>query len=254
MSTSTEILNSDSPLPCPRCDKLFRLPAGFTASNALACPHCQEQVTGQEILDAMVPTATMVEGVSVDTGDPAPNIDSSATEGRRPTRSFDEQDYVIPKPLKTATRRRRSRHPERKTREPADDEATKSKTGSDEATKSKAGSDEVRKSSGDRSRSRSRHSSRKKKKEASPGVEMLKIVFGGLLALPIAQLILWWAFNADPVGLAQPTSKVASFIVPPRLRPAPEIEEEDGKEPRNKDMPQSQKIHDNNIPRLITPN
>ena len=230
MSTSTEQLNSDSPLPCPRCEKLFRLPDGFTTSNALACPHCQEQVTGREILDALAPTATIVEGVSIETA-------GSKADGRKKL-SFDEQDFVIPKPLKTATRRSRSRHPERKGRDKGDEAEV---------------SNSSRSSSSSRSGSRTR-SSRRQKKEASAAAEIVKIIFGGILALPIAQLILWWGFNADPASLAEPTSSVVSFIVPPKLRLDAEVVEDDMvEEPHNKDMPKSQKINDKErIPRTIT--
>lgn len=81
--------------------------------------------------------------------------------------------------------------------------------------------------------------------------ELIKIALGGLLALPIAQLILWWGFNSDPLGLASPASNVASFIVPPRLRPGEVVEDEDPE--GNKDMPESQEMHDTRVPKTITP-
>ena len=216
MSASTDILSSEKPLPCPSCKQLFRLPEGFTARNALACPHCNEEVTGQEILDTVAPTARII-----DSGPDAPldvSVEPTNEKSQKPVRqarSFDEQDFVIPKPLKTATRRSRSRHPERKG-------------------------------------SRKRSSRKKKKKEANAGKEFIKIAFGGLLALPIAQLVLWWGLNSDPLNLAGPTSSIASFVVPPKLRPIV-IPEEETEEKRNKDMPKNQKLNDHNLPLRLPP-
>ena len=218
-------LDTQSPLPCPKCAKLFRLPDGFTTSHALACPHCEEQVTGQQIMEAMAPTAKMVS---------APT--ATAQSGARPTRSFDEQDFVIPKPLKTAVRRRRSL-PER--------------VGSDSGDEKESSSSQRSRSSSSSSSSRSRKGKSSKKKEVSTVGEIFKIALGGLLALPIAQVVIWWLFAADPLSLAEPTSKFASFLVPPKLQPPAKIE--DLEEEHDKDMPANQKMHDDTVPFRINP-
>ena len=234
--SDTVTLQTDSPLPCPKCSKLFRLPDGFTSTSALACPHCQQQVTGNEILAAMAPTAKIVD---VPVAAPA-----NPNSGARPTRSFDEQDFVIPKPLKTAQRRSR-RHPERKS------PLTEERDGPKSSSESSGGSS-GKSSGGSSSRSSGKSSSKKGKKAepANPLAELLKIVLGGVLALPIAQLILWWAFNSDPLGFAPKTSQFAAFLVPPKLQPAEAvIEEEQG----DKDLPDSQMLHDDRVPMRIQP-
>jgi hypothetical protein len=48
---------------------------------------------------------------------------------------------------------------------------------------------------------------------------LLKIVLGGLLAIPVAQLILWWVFGRDPLDLARPVHDFAPFLVPESLAP-----------------------------------
>ncbi len=227
MSLSSEPLKSDSPLPCPGCGKLFRLPTGFTASHSLACPHCQQQVTGQQILDALVPTATIIEGANQPSPAHTPKTPGSSS-GRR-TLSFDEQDFVIPKPLKTATRRSSRRHPERRSGIQRDS------------------SNETQRSESNSSSSQSR-----RQPETNAGKEFFKIILGGLLALPIAQLLLWWALNLDPLGLSAATHKVVPFVVPPKLRPAEVIETDD--EPKSKPgMPPSQRLNDDDIPISILP-
>jgi hypothetical protein len=219
MNAPTDPLKQDAPLPCPRCGKLFRLPAGFTADHALACPHCQEQVTGQEILNALVPTATIVQPAAVAAGSGAAQPAARPGQGdTRSSRSFDEQEFVIPKPLKTATRPRSSRHPQRRS-------------------------------------SRGRSSSPPIRKETNSTTETIKIVFGAIVALPVAQLILWWVFAVDPAGLAAPTSQVLPFVVPAGLRPETVAEEDllEQQEEVNKDMPPTQQLNDQRIPRQLNP-
>ncbi len=208
MSQKVDILDSKEPLPCPICSKLFRLPQGFQESSAVACPHCEKQVTGAQLVESQIPTAKILDNS-------APQVNEAAagqevkTAGR--TRSFDEQDFVIPKPLKTATRSSRSRHPQRKSK-----------------------------------------STKREMEKSNPLVEIMKIGFGAVLALPIAQLILWWGFSSDPLSIAPGVAHYAEFLVPPKLQPEREKEAEE--EARNKDAPPSQRIHDEKgIPIGIVP-
>ena len=76
--------------------------------------------------------------------------------------------------------------------------------------------------------------------------ELWRIVLGGLLALPIAQLILWWGFAVDPLGLGPKVYPYAPAVVPAKVfRPAVEVRDE---VPVNKDMPPSQRMIDEQIP------
>ena len=50
--------------------------------------------------------------------------------------------------------------------------------------------------------------------EKNPLLEFTKIVLGGLLALPVAQLIFWWGVKTDPIKLGPKVSKIAPFVVP----------------------------------------
>ena len=82
--------------------------------------------------------------------------DGAAGSGSvRQARSFDEQDFVIPKPLKTAVRSRRRRRSE------SEDDST-------------AGTSRAE----NRGRSSSSSRRKKKKKEANPLAEFGKVVFG----------------------------------------------------------------------------
>ena len=56
---------------------------------------------------------------------------------------------------------------------------------------------------------------------------MIKIVVGGLLAFPIAYLMVLWLFHQDPLNLGPSLEKVAPFVVPADLRgPEPASEED----------------------------
>ena len=54
--------------------------------------------------------------------------------------------------------------------------------------------------------------------EPSPVVVFLKIVGGGLLALPLAYLIVMWIFSRDPLGIGESLGEKVPFLVPSALR------------------------------------
>jgi hypothetical protein len=41
---------------------------------------------------------------------------------------------------------------------------------------------------------------------------------GALLALPVAQLIIWWGLGSDPVKIGPPVATLVPFIVPEQFR------------------------------------
>lgn len=73
------------------------------------------------------------------------------------------------------------------------------------------------------SRSRSK-GSRSSSKGSSGGTEMVKVVLGGLLALPIAYMLLFWVFTKDPLNLAPAIHRAFPFAVPEVLIPDSETE------------------------------
>lgn len=58
----------------------------------------------------------------------------------------------------------------------------------------------------------------------SPVMEAFKIIIGGMLAAPIAYLLLMWGFSRDPLNLVPEISKYAPALIPPILEP----QDEDG--------------------------
>lgn len=68
------------------------------------------------------------------------------------------------------------------------------------------------------------------RRQKHPGWEFAKIVAGGLLAIPVSQLILWWLpgdWRRDPFKLGPVVGKAIPWIVPKSLRD-PEDDSDDG--------------------------
>lgn len=57
--------------------------------------------------------------------------------------------------------------------------------------------------------------------EPHPVLEFIKMVLGGLLALPLAYAILLWVFMLDPLGVAPQVGKTVPLLVPRAYRPKP---------------------------------
>jgi hypothetical protein len=68
-----------------------------------------------------------------------------------------------------------------------------------------------------------RHSSSRRRptvnssKKSGQWVEIGKVILGALLALPVAQLIIWWVLSVDPLQLAPAVAKVVPFAVPAKV-------------------------------------
>jgi hypothetical protein len=71
---------------------------------------------------------------------------------------------------------------------------------------------------------------RPKKPAKNPVFEVLKIVLGGAAAIPIALLILWWAFGKDPFEAGPLIAKYVPAIVPAKFHGGPAVNKnsEDG--------------------------
>lgn len=55
------------------------------------------------------------------------------------------------------------------------------------------------------------------KSKTKEWVEIAKVILGALLALPVAQLIIWWVLAVDPLQLAPSVAKVVPFAVPGKV-------------------------------------
>ena len=200
---------SDSAVNCSRCDGLFRLPRGISGKATLVCPHCNTELKVSDLFD-MLPVAK----VSQDSGHDDEHESGLKTE-KEPARTskyaIDEQSYSIPKPFKTAQRRRHHK-------------------GAGGTT---------------------RHKTTKRvpfaKKKTGP-MDIVKMACGGLLAIPIAQIILWWVFAVDPFQLVDRVYPYVPAIIPPALAPVEIKADDENANQRNRDMPPGQTLNDDGVP------
>lgn len=192
---------------CPHCDGLFRIPSGVSGSATLECPHCQAESPASKLFSA-VPMAKVSNtgSPSDEPSQAAPSIEV-AGDPERKGHSFDDESYVIPKPLKTARRSSRSRS------------------------------------------QRSGQSSSRKKQPIEPKrfgiIDVIKMALGGILAIPVAQLLLWWVFATDPFGMVKQVYPIFPAAVPPSLAPLQIDEEPDVS--GNRDMPEGTQLEDEGI-------
>ena len=69
--------------------------------------------------------------------------------------------------------------------------------------------------------------------------ELVMIMLGGIISLPITQICVWWLADVDPLALGPPTSRVVPQVVPARFRDVEvesmmqQVEDEDASQPQS---------------------
>ena len=211
---------------CPKCDEQVTIPAGADREANVRCPLCQEEYVLGDVLDQLPPMLVLLDAPVA--------VGSSATEPESVGEGF-VADEVPAFAFGQAAEQT----------DGASDEAVETEAfgegvfGTDEA---EAGADGALPAFGEPAESdgpapfdfagapteddddaspkrRSRPAPRKKK--SSPIKELIKIVLGGLVALPATQLILWWlpgTWARDPLSLAPKLPAYVSFLAPEKMR------------------------------------
>lgn len=209
---------SASPLigNCLSCQGLVKVPIQASALDEARCPHCGETFRLAQVLEQVVPELELV--------DPTVSTNESVPEEL----GNGDEPFVVPNQLaKGATRRRRSRKPDK---EPQAIEASESETSVDPAASISVNTDSGRENnpsnrSSNRSRSKGRRGrkpgrSRGNKKPPSSALfEILKIAMGAVLAIPIAYLLVMWGFKQDPLNVAPTIGQKLPALVPAKFRP-----------------------------------
>jgi hypothetical protein len=70
-----------------------------------------------------------------------------------------------------------------------------------------------------------RSAARPKKKEKNALWEVIQVIFGGVVALPLAVLFLWWVVGRDDFELGPKVARYAAWIVPGRFEGRTQIDE-----------------------------
>ena len=80
---------------------------------------------------------------------------------------------------------------------------------------------------------------------------MVKVILGGILAIPIAYLIVLWVFKQDPLSVGPKVGNIAPFMVPAALRDSePEEADADGANAKAETKPEKRADELPVIPKL----
>lgn len=191
---------------CLSCQGLVRVPSKAPSASVVQCPHCSESYQLAQILDQAVPELVIVS-------QPAPKADVSNADE---IKIKEREAFVVPPQLsKGAKRLKRRRHR-------SDDGSGglgKSREKNGETGVSSRNSDKGSSSFTEvERRSRFSKKSRRSTAKKNPVVEIMKVVFGGILAVPIAYLLVLWVFRQDPLSVGPRIGNVAPFLIPETLR------------------------------------
>ena len=161
---------------CPACDEQVTVP--HVSSDAVVqCPLCGEEFSIEAITDQLPPALIVISGSELPVAEPASNDISPESSFPKPGQGFKD--------------------------------SSERKSGS-----SSFSFDEQ--DAPTRPRTAASYQPRRAPQKKSPAKALMGVMLGGLLAGPIAQLILWHAFDKDPLGLAEPISRISwlEWLVP----------------------------------------
>jgi len=164
---------------CPACDEQVTVPQ-VSSDAVVQCPMCGEEYSIEEITDQLPPALIVISGSELPVAQPASDISSSDGSFPKPGQGF------------------------------KDSASSKSDSSSFSFDEQDAPT---------RPRTATSYQPRRAPQKKSPAKAIMGVMLGGMLAGPIAQLILWHAFDKDPLGLAEPIGRVSwlEWLVPDRL-------------------------------------
>lgn len=211
---------------CLSCQGLVRVPAKTPSSSVVRCPHCSESYRLSQILNQAVPELEIVEGSEPE--EDTPRVDQIVI--KKDDDLKDREVFVVPPQLSKGAKRSGRRRGSNSSSGKSTDGQETSGGSNGERSKRKSSS-----SSRSKRRSNFGSSSRGGKSKRSPQFELLKVVFGGLLAIPIAYLLVLWVFRQDPLNVGPSVGNVVPFLIPADLRGAEDDADDKPKAENNKD-------------------
>lgn len=193
---------------CPQCGHFVRLPVLVSMSAHVRCPLCHHSYALRSVLPIDIPELElMVQGEWSGKSDSFPDLAARSASSNSSERPIPVADRLsIPEVLQRGTKRRGHRRPQRELGDAA---------GSHVASLDPQEMADI--SPTDRRDYPRRPVGRRRKATSSSSLELVKVMVGGLLALPVAQLIIWWALGLDPFRMGPAVGRYVPFIVPSRL-------------------------------------
>ncbi len=192
---------------CIGCNGLVRVPSNTKANVSVRCPRCGEMYLLSAILDHDIPALEVVDEPMADVSPGDGSADINTGSKYQPVTEQENGRFVVPGYLAKAA--------ERKTRRKSGSQVSESNP-----VVQKAEASSAREKSRERRTRPERTRQPRTSVKRSPHVEFMMIAFGGLMSLPVAQLMIWWILGSDPIGIAPEVSKVVPIVVPSDLREA----------------------------------
>ena len=165
-------------------------------NSNVACPLCRDEFLLSEVLQTLPPRLILLDPPEEDTF----AMSAAAVAERPPALG------IVDEPAEETE----------KTEEPAEESPSDAEPDNSKQEDSFAFADSEE--SGAAASTSIRSSRRSRQKSENPLGMMIKVALGGLMAAPLAQLILWWGFSRDPVKLGPKVPSVIRWVVPKDLR------------------------------------
>ncbi len=189
---------------CPRCHDEVSLPVGAPGSARVRCPLCSEEYVLAEALRSVPPTLELLDTVSGDSSIWSDGSGRRQREEEAAERAADSGEFAGLMEM-----------------EPAQEDRAGEPEGGEDSPGSAFAFGGGAANSGTATATRPVTRPRAKKKKANPVLAFLPVVLGGLIALPLAQLVLWWlpgGYQRDPFELGPKVGPYIPFLVPANLR------------------------------------
>ena len=190
---------------CPRCQDEVTIPQGAGEESRVACPLCREEFLLSEVMQELPPALILLDGpVTTETsGEDAADesIPGSVKIEIAESGSDDESDST------GVSESEVDEEPGSEDSSDSEEEAVGSFNFGDSVDAPATGSSSIRPIRGPA------------RKSENPMWTMIKVVLGGMLAIPLAQLILWWlpgSWSRDPMDVGPKASQIVPFLVPKR--------------------------------------
>lgn len=234
---------------CLQCEGIIRIPITIRPDSSVGCPHCKSQFDLYALLDH-IPEVSVEEAAAADLSDSSEEFQIDTAT------SAEKQDgkFVVPPQLAAGMRKRRRRRRRSSESSSTDSQSGSSSSGSslnghstgastsssdsidpnrqlseaeelrlarreERAQKERDKIQQQREAAALRAAGQHRRSgsSRRAEPKQSAVFEATKIIIGGMLAAPIAYLLLMWVFSRDPLGLVPTINSYAPVLVPEAL-------------------------------------
>ena len=182
---------------CPKCQDKITIPDGARENSNVACPLCRDEFLLSEVLQTLPPRLILLDPLE-EAAFAAP-----AAAVAKTISSPGIVDEVAEETEKIGA--------------PAEESPSHAEPDNSKQEGSFAFADSGE-SGGAAAPTSVRSSRRSRQKSENPLATMIKVALGGLMAAPLAQLILWWGFSRDPVKLGPKVPQVIRWVVPKDLR------------------------------------